>query len=235
MSNPNRIAENLDLLDRQTALLVDDLSGLPADGWQEPSLCPGWTRAHIAAHLARNADALVNLVRWAEDGQERPAYASEESRDRDIEEGAHRDPKELVDDVADTAARFREACSALLGPAGDAEIRSRTGNRITGGQLPAMRLLEVVFHHVDLRLEFGFDDVDHGWVDRTLRRGVRQWEAGGDAPALTLRTDRGEELPLAGGGPVVEGTAGELLLWLARGVPGQITSPAGLPIPPPWS
>ena len=28
----------------------------------EPSLLPGWTRGHLLAHLARNADALVNVL-----------------------------------------------------------------------------------------------------------------------------------------------------------------------------
>ena len=30
-----------------------------------PSRLSGWTRGHVLSHLARNADALVNLLTWA--------------------------------------------------------------------------------------------------------------------------------------------------------------------------
>ena len=42
----------------------------------EPSLLPGWTRGHVLTHLARNADGLANLLRWAGTGIETPVYAS---------------------------------------------------------------------------------------------------------------------------------------------------------------
>jgi DNA-binding CsgD family transcriptional regulator len=32
---------------------------------REPSLLPGWTRGHVLTHVARNADALTNLLSWA--------------------------------------------------------------------------------------------------------------------------------------------------------------------------
>jgi len=31
----------------------------------EPSALPEWSRAHVVAHLARNAEALIRLVTWA--------------------------------------------------------------------------------------------------------------------------------------------------------------------------
>ncbi|GAA3306714.1 hypothetical protein GCM10020295_63660 [Streptomyces cinereospinus] len=50
----------------------------------EPSRLPGWTRGHVLAHLARNADALVNVL------QGRPMYVSADARDADIERDAPR-------------------------------------------------------------------------------------------------------------------------------------------------
>ena len=41
-----------------------------------PSRLPGWTRGHVLSHLARNADALVNLLTWARTGTEARMYAS---------------------------------------------------------------------------------------------------------------------------------------------------------------
>src|SRR5699024_6284883 len=121
------------------------------------------------------------------------------------------------------------------------------GTTVAGHQVVAMRLLEVVFHHVDLDAGYTFDDADPAWLARTLRRGVRQWEAAGDAPPLTLRPHGMPPLELAGGGQEVHGTAGQLLGWLARGhargpderlgprPTAGLSSTADLPQPPPWA
>src|SRR5947209_4673969 len=51
-----------------TDRLLVSLDKLDDDAVGEPSLLPGWTRGHVLAHLARNADALVNLLTWARTG-----------------------------------------------------------------------------------------------------------------------------------------------------------------------
>jgi maleylpyruvate isomerase len=211
----NRAAENLELLDTETDRLLATCARL-TDPHAE-TLCEG------------------NLVLWAVDGRERAAYASNEQRDRDIEEGARRPLEEIVADVRDTAARFRERAEALTGPAGEVTVRTRTGNEVQAHQVVAMRVLEVIFHHVDLQAGYTFDDADPGWLARTLRRGVRQWEARGDAPGLTLRPEGMDELPLAGGGPAVAGTSGQLLLWIGRGRADGLDAGVDLPQPPPWA
>ena len=53
----NRAAENLALLDAETERLLATCAGLTdAD---RPSLCEGWSVAHVLTHVARNADADV--------------------------------------------------------------------------------------------------------------------------------------------------------------------------------
>lgn len=229
----NRAAENLTLLDAETQRLLATCAELTDAA--RPSLCEGWDVAHVLTHVARNADALGNLVRWAEDGQERAAYTSDESRDAAIEKGSSRPLPDIVADVEATAARFRERAEVLTGPAGEAQVRTRTGATVAGHQVIAMRILEVVFHHVDLDAGYTFDDADPEWVARTLRRGVRQWQATADAPALTLTPEGMTSLELAGGGTEVTGTAGQLLLWLARGRAEGLSSAVDLPQPPPWA
>lgn len=231
----NRAGDNLALLDRETARLLAAAESLTTGDLQEPTLCPGWNTAALLTHLARNADALLNLVRWALDGQERNAYASEEARAADIDAGAGRPLAQIVADLRGTAHRFREEAEELRGPAGEASVRSRTGTAVTGAQVIAMRSLEVIFHHVDLQTGFTFEDVDPSWVARTLARGARQWEASGTAPALTLSPQGLAAIELAGGGPEVSGTPGAVLLWLARGVDQGLTSEVALPTPPAWA
>jgi uncharacterized protein (TIGR03083 family) len=41
----------MDLIAAERRALADMLSGLSADQWQGPSLCAGWTVAHVIAHL----------------------------------------------------------------------------------------------------------------------------------------------------------------------------------------
>ena len=38
------------------------------DAFAAPSALPGWSRAHVLTHVARNADAMINLLTWARTG-----------------------------------------------------------------------------------------------------------------------------------------------------------------------
>lgn len=233
----SRVTETLAVLDRETEVLLATVKGLdPGSGPGRATLCAGWDAAHLLTHVARNADALVNLVRWAVDGVEREAYASEERRAADIEEGALRPWAEIVADLQGSAERFRTEAQELTGPAGEAVVRTRTGTEVTGGQVVAMRLVEVVFHHVDLDAAYTFDDADPAWVLRTLRRGARQWTSRDPDVAFTLVPDGAEPLLVGAGGPEVCGSPGQLLRWLARGRPeGLLSDGTPLPEPPPWA
>src|SRR5829696_4565200 len=81
------------------------------DALAAPSALPDWTRAHVVAHLARNADALGNLLTWARTGVETPMYPSVGARDADIATTAALPPAELRADYADACRRFAQAVS----------------------------------------------------------------------------------------------------------------------------
>ena len=76
-------------------------AGLDAAQVAGPSRLPGWSRGHILSHLARNADALVNLLTWARTGTEKRMYASPADRADGIEAGAHRALPEQLADLPD--------------------------------------------------------------------------------------------------------------------------------------
>ncbi|NLE18275.1 MAG: maleylpyruvate isomerase, partial [Propioniciclava sp.] len=40
-----------------TQALLRSTVGVEEAAWHEPSLLPGWSRAHVATHICRNADA----------------------------------------------------------------------------------------------------------------------------------------------------------------------------------
>ena len=174
-------------LERQTAALLETVAGLT--DLSHPSLCEGWSRGHVLAHLARNADGLGNLVRAAH-GADVTMYASSERRDADIEEGAQRPPEEIKADCTQTAGEILAALATLT-PEDDETIVTRTpgGETFPARRLPLMRLREVVYHHVDLDAGFTFHDVPDDLLDTYVELELRQ-------------------KPKA-----------DVLLWLARGLP----------------
>src|SRR5213080_825186 len=80
---------------------------------REPSLLAGWSRGHVLTHIARNADGLVNLLRWARTGTQTPMYASAESRAADIEAGAGRPAADLAADVRESAAALAAQAASM--------------------------------------------------------------------------------------------------------------------------
>nr|WP_234354464.1 maleylpyruvate isomerase N-terminal domain-containing protein [Streptomyces sp. NRRL WC-3618] len=64
-----------------TALCRKAIAELDETTYGSPSLLPGWSRRHVVAHLAGNAEALGNLVHWARTGEPTPMYRSPGQRD----------------------------------------------------------------------------------------------------------------------------------------------------------
>ncbi|GAB2968838.1 maleylpyruvate isomerase family mycothiol-dependent enzyme [Streptomyces pseudoechinosporeus] len=179
--------------------LQQAVDALPADAVTEPSALPGWTRGHLLTHLARNADALVNLLTWARTGIRTPMYASPDQRATDIEAGAGRSLAEQRDDVRESAARFRKAARSLSADAWSATVVSAQGREIPASEVPWLRAREVWIHLVDLRVGVGMDALppDFAWA---LVREVAGWMSARVAPGI------GAELSADGHDPVVLGT-----------------------------
>src|SRR3954464_4347691 len=92
--------------ERAVARLVD---GLTDDELAADSGLPGWSRAHVVAHLARNADALVNLLSWARTGVEIPMSPSRADGDAGSERTAAQPPDDLRRDHAAACDRLTSA------------------------------------------------------------------------------------------------------------------------------
>ncbi|PAZ10632.1 maleylpyruvate isomerase [Streptomyces sp. SA15] len=175
------------------------VDALPAHAVTEPSALPGWTRGHLLTHLARNADALVNLLTWARTGIRTPMYASPDQRATDIEAGAGRPLAEQQTDVRESAARFRKAAEALSAGAWSAMVVSGQGRDIPASEVPWLRAREVWIHLIDLDVGAGMDILppDFAWA---LVRDVAGWMSARVEPGI------GAELTAEGHGTVVLGT-----------------------------
>ncbi|MFD9306914.1 maleylpyruvate isomerase family mycothiol-dependent enzyme [Streptomyces sp. NPDC060048] len=199
----------------------------------EESHLPGWTRGHILAHLARNADALVNVF------EGRPMYESGASREADIERDFGRPLVEQLEDVRNSAARWEE----VAGRPQDwtRVVALRNGVTDVAARVPFRRLIEVELHHVDLNIGYGLSDLPEEFTDREIDFLAERWSGRPDVPPVTLRAAVAGQVWHTGGTegtPVVlEGPKDELLGWLAgRGLQGAhlaVLAGDGLPELPP--
>jgi maleylpyruvate isomerase len=206
-----------------TARLLAAVDKLDDADLREPSTLPGWSRAHVIGHLARNAEALVRLATWAQTGIETPMYADREQRAAEIEQSAALPARTLREQLADTAAALDTALARLTAAQWEADVRSALGRAIPAAELPWMRIREVWLHAVDLNTDARMDDVPAEVVDLLLDDVTTALSAKDDCPARRLTpTDRDRTWPL--GGPAttaVSGTAADLAGWLT----GRIAAP----------
>lgn len=208
---------------QMTELLTAAVEGLDDVAMKRPSLLPGWTRAHVVSHLARNADGLANLLLWARTGVEHPMYASKADRDADIEEGAQRMAAILREDLIAACERFEEALSRMPAEAWAAQVMLASGRHLAGHTVPWLRWQEVSVHLIDLDVGVGFGDLPDGHLERLLEWVVEEFAKRQDVPPVRLRVDladgRQRDWELSGSmlgsdSPDVGGPATTVLAWL---------------------
>jgi maleylpyruvate isomerase len=209
----------------------------------EPSLLPGWTRGHVLTHIARNADGLANLLRWASTGTEIPMYASREARDADIEAGAGRGADALSADVRDSAAAFSEVAATVPERGWTVLVRALRGDPFPASDVLARRLSEVEIHHVDLAAGYGPADWPAEFVAQALPHVAESFSGDDGAPACRIAAD-GADYSLAigpsshdGPVPLVSGPAHDVLAWLLGRSPGDglaVHQASAVPVMPPW-
>jgi maleylpyruvate isomerase len=162
-----------DQIDDATQRLLSAARVITEPDLRQPSLLPGWTRAHVLAHLARNADALRNLLIGARSGQDRPAYASSEARDADIERDAAQQARDLASDVADSAMALRTVARQLPDQAWTYPVRVLDSAPFPAAQVLTRRLVEVELHHCDLAAGYGPADWPDTFVSLELAEPMR--------------------------------------------------------------
>ena len=144
-----------DQTDHATQRLLGTARQIAEPGLRRPSLLPGWTRAHVLAHLARGADAMRHLLVGARSGRDRPAYASEQDRSAAIEHTAGLRAKELTEDLAASAMALRTISRQLPDDAWQFPVRLRDPGPFPAAHLLTVRLVEVELHHCDLGTGYG--------------------------------------------------------------------------------
>ncbi|WP_275290996.1 maleylpyruvate isomerase family mycothiol-dependent enzyme [Amycolatopsis sp. La24] len=142
-----------------TELFLTHAKNLPG-----PSALPGWTRKHLAAHVAANAEALGNLVHWARTGERTPMYASPDQRNADIEAGSQRSEAQLTSWLRDSARSLESAMAALTPEQWQAEVVTAQGRTVPATEIPWLRAREVCVHAVDLGTGLAFADLPEAFL-----------------------------------------------------------------------
>jgi maleylpyruvate isomerase len=161
------------------------------DAFAAPSALPGWSRAHVLTHVARNADAMINLLTWARTGVRTPAYASREQRDADIEAGAHRAPVEIRADVVESSDRLAQVVRAMPESAWSVHVQNAQGRDLLAIDIPWLRAREMWIHAVDLDVGASFADMPAPMVVALLTDVTAAMGEKPDCPALRLVAEDG--------------------------------------------
>lgn len=217
----------LDLLTDASQRLVRTVDGLVGDAWSSPSLLPGWSRAHVVAHLALNAEGLAGALGGLVAGRDVPMYASDETRDDDIATLATADHDELRDRLLGSVTRFADAVDAVLADRWSASIERTPGGRtFRAADVVSMRLREVEIHHADL--DAGYTHA--AWppefaIDLVTAMAARDDRADG---LVLVATDLDRSWTIGDGGPAVTGPVTALAWWITgRGEGAGLTSDGG--------
>ena len=160
-------------VDGATQRLLDDARTLSEADLRAASLLPGWTRAHVLAHVARDADAMRNLLIGARSGQARPAYASAQARDAGIGQGAAMRAGDLMADLADSAMALRAVARQLPDEAWQVQVLLLDSAPFRAAELLTRRLAEVELHHCDLGTGYGPADWPAAFVTMDLQEPMR--------------------------------------------------------------
>jgi maleylpyruvate isomerase len=166
-----------DQVDAATQRLLDDARILSEADLRAPSLLPGWTRAHVVAHVARNADAMRNVLAGARSGESRPAYASADAREAGIEQGAGQSAAALMADLADSAMALRTVARQLPDEAWQFQVRMPDSEPFPAALLLTRRLVEVELHHCDLGSGYGPADWPAAFAAMDLAEPMRSQRA----------------------------------------------------------
>jgi maleylpyruvate isomerase len=199
-------------MDHGTALFLDTVAALDEAGLEADSGLPGWTRKHVVAHVAANADAVGHLVQWAATGVERPMYGSPEERTAGIEQGAALPAPALLAWLRRSTEALAEAMDQLTDAQWASEVRTAQGRTVPATETPWMRAREVCVHAVDLDAGLTFADLPDDF-NRALCDDIRAKRAMAELPTAVA------DAPLA-----------EVTAWLS----GRPHTLAGAPALGPW-
>jgi maleylpyruvate isomerase len=202
--------------------MQESASGMTDGDCRGLSLLPGWSRGHVLTHWARNADGQTRMLQAAMRGEVTEQYPGGDAlRDADIETGAARPARQILDDARAAIGRVEDTWHRMPPDAWSRPVTARTGTRPAWVSVWA-RWRETEIHHVDLDAGYTHTHWPTEFVDLLLPR-VLPTLAARLADQITVQvdvTDRpsartGTAAITADDAVLIRGTASAVLCWLA--------------------
>lgn len=206
-----------------TQRLLGFTIGISDEQWHEPSPLPGWSRAHVATHVARGADYLRDVVTAVSAGRPQPRPPTAAQRRAALEMGADRTGLELQIDLDTSAGALQAAIETVTYWTSPVILH---GRKLILSAVPLSRLHEVCIHHLDLDRDHSpdaFDPDAAAW----LLRWVLDLRRDEDFPALRIEGDSLIAQLGSGDQPRrVTGSDARLWAWLSGRLPASAVSGA---------
>lgn len=199
-----------------SALFARALESLPDDELRGSSGLPGWTRAHVVAHVSANAQAIGRLLHWARSGEVTPMYPSIEERDHEIQTGSQLGAVELRAWFAGTDNDLLAAFQGLPEQAWDNTVVTAQGREVPASETLWMRSREVCIHAVDLDAGGSYAELPTGFLLRLIDEAVARHSVSDGALSITIDTPEEHRWQIngAGNGVRVEGSVPAVAQWL---------------------
>lgn len=203
--------------------LVRTVDGLTEDDGRADSLLPGWTRAHVIAHLALNGEALAGVLRGVVEGEPVPMYESDERRDADIEELAAAPATELRERLLASVGDFPEVVQSVPDDAWTGRFdRTPGGRSLPLDAIPLMRVREIEIHHVDLGTGYSVSEWAPGFAETVIDGMVKRLDPDPGFVVAPEDASRTWTVGVVGDDPaVVSGPVAELAWWLTGRPPSE--------------
>lgn len=148
-----------------TTLFLGAATALTETDLDRPSGLPGWRRRHLVAHVAANADALVNLVAWSATGVPTPMYASPEARAQGIDRGLQMPAPELLAWLRAASSTLAASMDELSQDQWSRKVVTAQGRTVPATEIPWLRAREVNVHAIDLGSQVSFDDLPEDFLE----------------------------------------------------------------------
>lgn len=213
-----------------TQRLLGSTIALTEDQWHEPASVPGWTRAHIATHLARNADYFRSLIVAAQEGLPQPELPSAADRRAELELGADRPGLEIQIDLDGACGALQRAIETT---SDWTAMVTLSGAEVPLEVIPLARLHEVCVHHLDLNCGVSPDDFPAD-AAAWLLRWVLFRLAEADLPRLKVIGDSVQAVLGTGDEEPQEVHAHDARMWAwlsGRAAPAQVNGAENLRLP----
>ena len=166
---PDRDPGDLTGLDISSHAFTRTVDELTDDELAEPSLLPGWTRAHVVAHVALNGLSLAAVLNGLAHDNRVAMYESNQQRDADIEELSGAESSELRERYLIATTEFVDAVARMHESHWDGQI-----DRLPGGPswpvatVVPTRRRELEIHHADLGTSYTRTDWPKDFVAELL-------------------------------------------------------------------